>query len=152
MTNKKVIELIASIFGSKVRTECVPNRKIIYRWGTSGNIVIPKIINEIYPYLIVKKEQADLVLEFCKKYPKEIKKCRICGSTKIQGYSLCPNCYAKIKRRGELENWKIPSAKFLPKKELQRREDLYRKIKKLNAVGAPTTTKRNDTREREVIV
>ena len=37
-------------------------------------------------------------------------------------------------------------------RELQRREDLYLKMKKLNAVGAAATTNSRSTREREVIV
>jgi len=152
MTEKKVIKLISSMFGAKVRIECVPNRKIIYRWGTSGNIVIPKIIKKIYPYLIVKKKQADLILMFCKKPEIGKKQCRICKSEKIHGYGLCVNCYMKLRRKKEIENWKITPAKYLSKKELQRRKELYLTVKKLNAVGAPATTKQDDTREGEVIV
>lgn len=36
--------------------------------------------------------------------------------------------------------------------ELQRREELYQKMKKLNAVGSAATTKSDDVREYEVIV
>lgn len=36
--------------------------------------------------------------------------------------------------------------------ELQRREDLYQQMRKLNAVGAAATTKRDDIREDEAIV
>jgi len=42
--------------------------------------------------------------------------------------------------------------KKLPISELQRREELYWKVKKLNAVGAPATTKQEDTREGEAMV
>jgi len=67
MVDKKVIEIIVKKFGSKIREECVPNRKKIYRWGTSGNKVVPNIIKQLLPYLIVKKEQAKLVIKFCEK-------------------------------------------------------------------------------------
>jgi hypothetical protein len=40
----------------------------------------------------------------------------------------------------------------MPEHELQRREDLYQKVKKLNAVGAAATTNSKSSREREVIV
>lgn len=65
MTNKKAIEIVVKKFGSKLREECVPNRKIVYRWGTSGNKVVPTILKQLLPYLVVKKEQAKLVIEFC---------------------------------------------------------------------------------------
>jgi len=52
-------------FGSKTRIERVLNRKQMYRWGTSGNKVVPKILKQLLPYLKVKKLQAELVIEFC---------------------------------------------------------------------------------------
>ena len=67
MTNKEVIEMFAKRFGLKVREECVVNRKKMYRCGTSGNKVVPIILKQILPYLVVKKEQAKLVIEYCSK-------------------------------------------------------------------------------------
>ena len=67
MTNKEIIEMLVKRFGSKVREERVANRKVMYRWGTSGNITVPNILKQLLPYLIVKKEQAKLVIEYCSK-------------------------------------------------------------------------------------
>lgn len=118
MVEKKVIEKLQQAFGSNIWIECVPNRKTIYRWGTSGTKNMIDIIKKLIPYLIVKKEQAKLILQFCE-------------NKKVNGF------------RRNLK---------LPMKELQRREEIYLKVKKLNAVGAPATTKQDDTREGEVMV
>jgi len=118
MTDKAVIELFAKKFGGNLRKECVPNRKIVYRWGTCGSKVVPEIIKRLLPYLIVKKKQAELVIKFCE----------------------------ERKTTGFRRNKKLPIS------ELQRREEFYWKVKKLNAVGAPATTKQEDTREGEAMV
>ena len=120
MSEKKVIEKFEQTFGTNtnIYIECVPNRKKIYRWGTSGTQNMIDIITKLLPYLIAKKEQAKLVLKFCE-------------NKKVDGF-----------RRN----------KGLPKKELHRREDFYWKVRKLNAIGAPATTKQDDTREGEVMV
>src|SRR3990167_1487725 len=105
MTNEEIIDLLVKCFGSKKRIERVPNRKLIYRWGTSGNKTIPTILKQFLPYLIVKKKQAELVIRFCE----------------------------------ERQTTGFRRNKGLPKKELQRRERLYLKVKALNAVGAAAT-------------
>jgi len=53
-----------------------------------------------------------------------------------------------------LENWETPYArgKCIPEHELQRREEAYQKMRKLNAVGAAATTKSLGTGDSEVIV
>jgi hypothetical protein len=50
--------------------------------------------------------------------------------------------------------WKTPKAKAfgVDPLELQRREDVYLKMRKLNAVGAAATTERDGTREGEATV
>jgi hypothetical protein len=52
------------------------------------------------------------------------------------------------------EEWHTPFSRQqgLSSLELQRREDAYQKLRKLNAVGAAATTKQESTREGEVIV
>ena len=65
MTDKKVIQLFVKTFGAKMRIECVSNRKLIYRWGTSGNQKVPIILKPLLPYLRVKKKQAELVIRYC---------------------------------------------------------------------------------------
>jgi len=65
MVNEEIIDLLVKTFGSKKRIECVPNKRPIYRWGTSGNIVVPIILKTLLPYLIVKRKQAELIIKFC---------------------------------------------------------------------------------------
>lgn len=119
MTDKRIIDLLSKTFGASTRIERVPfGRKTVYRWGTSGSNVIPNIISKIIEHLIVKKTQAELVLEFCK----------------------------------SKQDYKRLSNNKLTENELQRREELFQKVKKLNAVGAAATTKSKDTGDREAIV
>ena len=155
MTDYKVIKLLSDTFGSSVRKESVLNRKLMFRWGTSGNKVVPKIIEKIIPYLIVKKEQAELVIKFCETFKDKQRniKCSECGKIKkIQGRGLCGNCYMKrIRHNLEMPNV-FSTAGRITINELQHREELYLKVRKLNAVGALATTKSNDTREGEAIV
>jgi hypothetical protein len=157
MTDYKVIKLLADTFGSNVREERVLGRKLMYRWGTSGNKIVPKILEKIIPYLIVKKRQAELVMEFCRTFqdeelPRE-RECLECGKIKhIQGHGLCNACYARrIRHKSEMPSIFIRGGRVTTK-EIQRREDFYWKVRKLNAVGAAATTKSKDTREGEAIV
>ena len=143
MTNRNVIEILSKYLGAKMYIERVPeNRKQIYRWVVSGNRIIPKILKKILPYLIVKKKQAELVLMFCEGYKRgidKVRKCRKCGEQKkIQAYGLCGKCDMFERRHHTLDQFKnnFRQSKFLPIQELQRREELYLKVKKLNAVGS----------------
>ena len=67
MTNREIVELFRSIFtpNANIHIECVPNRKLMYRWGTSGSNIVPQILKCLLPYLRVKKQQAELVIELC---------------------------------------------------------------------------------------
>jgi hypothetical protein len=143
--NKEVIDLLAKIFGSKTRLEKIniPNRQPIYRWGTSGNLSVPKIIKYILPYLIIKRKQAEIVLKFCAKenWRQRLNKtCKKCKKTKKQlaGYGLCRNCYTFLWRHKNLEKYKknYVSPKIMPNLEIQSRKSFYKKARKLNAVGA----------------
>jgi hypothetical protein len=62
--NKDVVDLFASVFGGSVREERVPNRQLIYRWYRVGNPITKEILLQLQPYLIIKKRQADTVMEF----------------------------------------------------------------------------------------
>lgn len=94
-----------------------PNQRPTYCWRCQNRFVVQDVIEKIYPYLLVKNKQADLILEYCK------------------GYIPCQ------KLKGEAHS-----------QEIQRREDLYQKMKKLNAVGAAATTNSRSIREYKVIV
>jgi hypothetical protein len=117
MVEKIIPELLKESFGGSIHEECVPERRSIWRWQVSGRMSVYKILEELVPYLIVKREQALAVMEFCK-------------------------------------DWHTPFSRQqgLSSQELQRREDAYQKLRKLNSVGAAATTKRVNIREDEAIV
>jgi len=146
MSDEKIMNLFAETFGGKLRIECVLNRKVMYRWGTSGRKIVPQVIRKLLPYLQVKKEQANLVIDFCEKgkWRREKKtKCLKCkNNSLITAYGLCMNCSMQERRANTLDKWKKnKQIKSLPIQELQWRERIFQKVKKLNAVGAAATTK-----------
>lgn len=106
MVERIIPELLKETFGGSVHEECVPERRSIWRWNASGRMSVYKILEELAPYLIVKREQALAVMEFCR-------------------------------------DWHTPFSRQagLSIQELQRREDAYQKLRKLNSVGAAATTK-----------
>lgn len=121
MVDKEPLDLIKDTIGmGKVYEERVPNRRSIWRIRFAGRITLMPFIRQLLPYLIVKKKQAELLLNFC-------------------------------------ENWVTPDneggkRKLVSDEELQRREEAYLKMRKLNAVGAAATTKSKSIREDEAIV
>lgn len=122
MVDKAPLDLIQETIGSgKVYEERVPDRRSIWRIRFGGRVTLIPFIKELLPYLIVKKKQAELLLDFC-------------------------------------ENWATPGKKEhgyrdrISDQELQRREEAYLQMRKLNAVGAAATTKSRSIREDEAIV
>jgi hypothetical protein len=122
MVEKAPLDLIQEVIGAgKVYEERVPNRRSIWRIRFAGRLTLMPFIRQLLPYLIVKKKQAEVVLNFC-------------------------------------ENWVTPGKKehgyrdLVSDQELQRREEAYLLMRKLNAVGAAATTKSFSTRECEAIV
>lgn len=157
MSDEKVMKLISKTFGGKIHKECVLNRKTMYRWGTSGRKKVLKIVKTLLPYLKVKKPQALLIIKFCERGKWKRQKKTICLKCKekkeIQGYGLCRNCYMQERRHNTIKKWKQnKQVKTLPIKEIQWREELYKKVKKLNASGAAATTEQEHTREGESTV
>ncbi len=121
MVDKAPLDLIRDTIGyGKVYEERVPNRRSIWRIRFAGRLKLMPFIKELIPYLIVKKKQAELMLDFCEKW---------------------------VTTRNHLGQKIVTSSE-----ELQRREDAYQKMRKLNAVGAAATTKPFCTRECEAIV
>lgn len=121
MVDKAPLDLIRDTIGmGKVYEECVPDRRSIFRIRFGGRVTLIPFVKELLPYLIVKKRQAELLLDFC-------------------------------------QNWVTPDneggkRKLVSDQELQRREEAYLKMRKLNAVGAAATTKPESSREVEAIV
>jgi hypothetical protein len=69
-TNREVMDWVAKNFGGKVLTGSNKNRnpkhKTRYTWALSSFSDIEKFTLGILPYLIVKRQQALLTLEFCR--------------------------------------------------------------------------------------
>lgn len=152
MVNKDVPMLFQTTFGGSVRIEKVrvPNRRAVYRWQASGRNSVINVLSKLGKYLIVKKEQYELLLRFCKekswrKKVDKMIKCESCGKTKKRrAFNLCGTCYISIRRKGLIDKYRTNIRKsnhYLPDWEIQRREEFYQKIKKLNAVGAAAETK-----------
>ncbi len=122
MVSREPLDLIQKTIGAgKVYEERVPDRRSIFRIRFGGRLKLIPFVNELLPYLIVKKEHAELLLDFCTKWETPGKK--------EHGYR-----------------------DRVSEKELQRREEAYLKMRKLNAVGAAATTKSKSIREDEAIV
>ena len=118
MVDKAPLDLIRDTIGmGKVYEERVPNRRSIWRIRFAGRRTLIPFIKQLLPYLMVKKQRAEVVLDFC-------------------------------------EKWVTPyvKSKLVSDEELQRREQAYLIMRKLNAVGAAATTNPRSMREHEVIV
>lgn len=121
MVDKEPLDLIQETIGAgKVYEERVPDRRSLWRIRFAGRLSLMPFVRNLLPYLIVKKKQALLMLDFC-------------------------------------ENWESPKNENGKRaktsdQELQRREEAYLKMRKLNAVGVAATTNPRSTRECEVIV
>jgi hypothetical protein len=121
MSVREVPELLCKILGGSVREERVANVnwKTIWRWTLTGRVQIYAALKIIQPYLIVKRQQAQLAISFC-------------------------------------EGWVSPKRVYhmwvIDPEQLRWREDMYWKMRELNATGAGATTKRVGSRETEAIV
>ena len=66
MTDSQPIDLLFVTFGGRRRIQSAKStRKLVYHWEVTGRPVISKVLLQLYPYLRVKRPQADLMLEFC---------------------------------------------------------------------------------------
>ena len=119
MVNKEIPDLLKETFNGQgnVREERVSGMRSIWRYSLTGRSKMIAVLNNLLPYLIIKKEHAKTVIDFCKNWE----------TPRVRQYGIDPQ-------------------------ELQRREDAFQKMRKLNAVGAAATTKRFSTREGEAIV
>lgn len=69
MVDKAPLDLIRDTIGmGKVYEERVPERRSIWRIRFAGRLTLIPFIKQLLPYLIVKKPQAELVLEFCENW------------------------------------------------------------------------------------
>lgn len=110
-----VPDVFHKVFGvGSQRIERVPGKRPLYRWHVRGNRSARTIIENLLPYLVIKRERAYLALRFINEW----------------------------KDRRNLRNVL----------ELQRSEEAYKAMRKLNAVGAAASTERKSTREGEATV
>lgn len=66
MTQLEGVELLARVFGGKIREDRTSNRKsIMYRWEKNKREDVVCLLQSILPYLRVKKALAIIVLSFC---------------------------------------------------------------------------------------
>jgi hypothetical protein len=69
MTFEGVPKLLKEILGGSYRKERgVKDWKPLWRWNLTGRIQLYAAISMIYPFLLVKKEQAKLALTFCEEW------------------------------------------------------------------------------------
>jgi len=68
MVSKEIPFLLRDTFGGAVREERVADRRSIWRWGLNGRLQIYAALKILGIYLRVKKEHADLAIEFCEKF------------------------------------------------------------------------------------
>ena len=66
-TNKRVLEIFVKYFGGKInfRKSSKPNEKDCYTWTCFG-FKAAELCRKVLPYLIIKRKQAELLLEFSK--------------------------------------------------------------------------------------
>ena len=72
-TNKEVLEIIKKKFKGNVNNSFLPkNRKhnISWKWVIAKRTDVLRILKLIYPYLIIKKREAKLIINYLSKYPK----------------------------------------------------------------------------------
>lgn len=67
-TDMKLINWLSNNIGGKVSVKAKPNErcKTGYRWYTCSVRDVLELIKMVYPYLIIKKDNAEEVLSFCK--------------------------------------------------------------------------------------
>jgi len=114
MVDKCIPKLLLQTFGGNLREERVLEKRSIWRWTANSRKKVLEISKILEPYLIVKKQHVKLIIDFCENFK----------NYRVNQYNL--------------HNSPLHS------QELQRREDLYLKMKKLNAVGAAATTERRE--------
>jgi hypothetical protein len=66
MVEKRIIELFVERYGGTYRIERVPNRQPIYRYAKVGTKGVLPILEELAPYLIEKRERAEVLMEYYK--------------------------------------------------------------------------------------
>lgn len=63
---KELLQRIQAKYGGSIYTKkpYKTNHKVAYCWQLCGNTKIETLLTEVYPFLVLKKQQADIVLDF----------------------------------------------------------------------------------------
>ncbi len=79
-TDERPILKLQTMFGGRVlKLKRRANRRQVWRWDLCG-VPVEKALRRLIPYLVVKKEQAEIVLEYCSIMSHD------------RGYRLTPEC------------------------------------------------------------
>jgi hypothetical protein len=102
-TNKKVLELIRENIGGRliesISITSYTDRDKIFRITINKSELVVDVLNKIIPYLIIKKEQAILVRDFCKSRIKNNKKHKQNGAGTSSKYTKKElDIYSKIEK------------------------------------------------------
>lgn len=67
-THPEPLDILASLFGGKVKVRKAPTAagNVVYIWHMGGVKKITPIIEALLPHLVLKKRQAELILDYCK--------------------------------------------------------------------------------------
>lgn len=92
-TNKEFVEYANKLFGERnnlyIDKRKIDGRKIMYVAHISNKKDVRKILKEIIPYLIIKKQQAIYLLEFTKNIRDYYMKCKLCNEKHYsKGYCI----------------------------------------------------------------
>ena len=64
-TNLQIIKQLQLKYGGNFYETRRPDVKIFYTWEVTGSY-LKKFLDDIYPYLIIKKKEADVIYKFLK--------------------------------------------------------------------------------------
>lgn len=116
MVERVVLEMLQEAFGGSIREERLRTGRTLYRWQLHNRELCVKALNKLKSRLVVKRQQAELAIEFESKY------------RTLYGFSA--KTYA-TKTEFDMTEYHA---------QIQLREESYQKMRKLNAVGAAATT------------
>jgi hypothetical protein len=71
-TNKEFVDKVRELFGISTTTPHNYNtfkKGVIYQTRISGKVAVLKVLKQVYPYLIIKKEKAKQAIEFLEANP-----------------------------------------------------------------------------------
>jgi len=99
MQDKRVLEMFKTTFGGSIYKDRTVNGKLpVYRWRINSKRGSIKCLKKLMPYLITKREQAEILLSFCKNTPPPKK--RSAGLSQEQ-LKLREDLFNKIKKLKE---------------------------------------------------